>query len=121
MLKYGILWEIPFWRSGSLTWCCGNSSRGPQPVPVPVSGQFSEPFVLISLRTGDKISLRAVSAENSDYSIPVNCILDKIYVEQCRASNSTIFLYRNETGIFDTGNQLTETYDELDLSLIYNN
>jgi len=102
---YAILWDIAYGDKNSLTWCCGNSSKGPQPVPVPVEGNFAEPFMLVSVKQNGKYLLKAVSVNDNRYDIPVICMFDQKFLDECRSEVKfglkNIFHW-NATGTFDT-------------------
>jgi len=89
MEPYAILWDMAFGTKTNLTWCCGNSSQGPQPVPVLVEGNFTEPFVLVSVREGSKISLRAIPAADDYFAIPLLCVFDENFLEVCRSGKKS--------------------------------
>jgi len=82
---YAILWDMAFGTKTNLTWCCENSPQGSRPVPVPVEGNFTEPFVLISVKEGGKISLRAISAIDDFYAFPLICGFDEQFLHECRS------------------------------------
>jgi len=101
---YAILWDMAFGTKNNLTWCCGNSTQGPQPVPVPVEGNFTEPFVLISVKEGGKISLRAISAIDDLYAFPLICVFDETFLDDCRSGKKTglkSLFFWNATGEFN--------------------
>jgi len=95
---------MAFGTKNNLTWCCENSPQGPRPVPVPVEGNLTEPFVLASVKEGGKISLRAISAADNFYVFPLFCVFDEKFLDDCRSKkkrNFVMVFYFNSTGKFD--------------------
>ena len=80
-----ILWDYAYGTKENLTWCRSNSSLGPVAVPVLVEGNFEPPFALISIKKGDnQITLQAVPTDDTKLRVPVVCICDDAYLEECR-------------------------------------
>jgi len=81
----GIAWDVAYKDKSGFTWCSANHPLGAQPVPVPIAGNLTEPFLLFSTMDKDgKISLRALPPGNRDYRMLIWCRLDERYVQDCR-------------------------------------
>jgi hypothetical protein len=93
-----VQWDFAFGGKDNLTWCAGNCALGPQPVPVPVEGDFQEPFALVSVKTGDSITLHAVNFFRQVFYTSHVCRYDDQILHDCR--KKTRVTYFNVSGEF---------------------
>jgi hypothetical protein len=93
-----VQWDFAFGVGKNLTWCAANCALGPQLVPVPVEGEFEEPFTLVSVKSGDSITLRAVHFIKHVYYTPIVCRYDEHLLAACRTISKVAHL--NVSGEF---------------------
>jgi len=93
-----VQWDFAFGAGKNLTWCAGNCALGPQLLPVPVEGDFEEPFALVSVKSGNSITLRAVHFMEHNYHTPIVCRYDEQLLAACRSISKVIHL--NVSGEF---------------------
>jgi hypothetical protein len=82
-----VQWDVAFGSRNNLTWCASNCPLGPQKVPVPVVGDLKEPYALISVKSGDSITLRAVPYTNYIYHTPLVCQYDEQVLDDCNGTS----------------------------------
>jgi len=86
-------------------WCCGSGSQKVHPVPVPVTGNFTEPFFLVSTRDKNgTVTLRAVPTTITHITIPIVCMVDEAFFKDCYSGvkpGLQKVAHMNETGSFD--------------------
>jgi len=112
-----ILWNFAYEVDGRLMWCCGSGSQNVHPVPVPVAGNLTEPFFLVSTKENDKITLRAVPTNYNQFVSPIVCKIEEKFLEDCRSGEKPglmIITHVNETGSFEQEiRSALENYDDL--------
>jgi len=93
-------------------WCCGSGSQNVHPVPFQVSGNLTQPFFLVSTREEGKVTLHAVPTDYLYFTIPVVCVVEDKFFEDCRSGRKPglyKIIHWNETGPFT---QKVKEYDE---------
>jgi len=80
------VWDVAYKNNSGFTWCSSNHPLGAQPVPVPIVGNLTEPFLLVSTMDKDgKISLRSLPLNNNArYRFLMWCRIDEQFFQDCR-------------------------------------
>jgi len=102
-----LVWDVAYKNNSGFTWCSSNHPLGAQPVPVPILGNLTEPFLLVSTMDKDgKISLKALPPNSNDqYRFLIWCRLDEQYFQDCRKGvkkGLDKLFYWTEAGVTET-------------------
>jgi hypothetical protein len=82
-----VQWDFAYGTRKNLTWCASNCPLGPQKVPVPVVGELKEPYALMSVKSRDSITLRAVPYTNYVYHTPIVCRFNEQVLKDCNVKS----------------------------------